>query len=138
MYIHRSCPKGVFTARLKIDHADFISKYWNFFKPQDRLEYLKYVFENCISVGVFLESDPCQPISWAFMSNFGSINAVYTLKEHRRKGYSRITMLCLMEKILKDGMIPLCGVDTQNISAYKLFTKVGLVEAFDTTWMLYS
>ena len=134
----RSCPKGVFTANLKVDHAHFISQHWNFFKPQDRLQYLKYVFENCISVGTFLESDPSQPISWAFMSSFGSMNAAYTLKEHRRKGYGRITMLCLLEKVLKNGMIPLGGVDMQNTSAIKLCTGVGLVETFDTTWMLYS
>ena len=138
MYVCRSCPKGVFTAKLTVDHAYFISKYWNFFKPNDRLQYLKYVFENCISVGVFLKSDPCQPVSWIFMSNLGSMNAAFTLEEHRRKGYSRIAGLCLMEKILKDGMIPFCGVDMQNTSVIKLITEIGLVEAFDTTWILYS
>ena len=138
MYVHRSCPKGVFTARLKMDHANFISHYWKFFKPEDRLQYLKYVFENCISVGTFLESDPCQPISWAFMSSFGSMNATFTLEEHRRKGYSKITMLCLMEKMLKDGMIPVAGVNKENTASIRLVTGIGLVEAFDTTWILYS
>ena len=89
-------------------------------------------------MGTFLESDPSQPLSWAFMTNFSSMNAAYTLEKHRRKGYSRITMLCLLEKVLKNGMIPLGGVDIQNTPPVKMFADVGLVEAFDTTWMLYS
>ena len=137
-YIHRSCPKGVFTAKLKEDHAHFISQHWNYFKPLDRLQYLKYVFQNLISVGVFLESNPHQPVSWGFQSNFGSMNAIHTLEEHRRKGYNRMATLCLMEKILKDGMIPVAGVNIQNTPSIKLLSELGLVEAFDTIWILYS
>ena len=137
-YVHRSCPKGTFTAKLKADHAHFISQHWNYFKPVDRLQYLKYVFQNFISVGIFLESNPYQPVSWAFQSNFGSMNATYTLEEHRRKSYNRMATLCLMEKILKDGMMPIAGVNIQNTPSFKLAGKIGLVEAFDTTWMLYS
>ena len=72
------------------------------------------------------------------MSSFGSMNATITLEEHRRKGYSRMTMLCLMEKMLKDGMIPVAGVNKENTASIRLVTGLGLVEAFDTTWILYS
>ena len=102
-YVRTSCPKGTFTATLKVDHTYFINKFWKAFKPQDQLEFLKYVIENCISVGLFLDDDPSQPVSWAFLSNFVHITAVYTLKKHQRKGYSRVTMLCLMEQILAHG-----------------------------------
>ena len=43
-----------------------------------------------------------------------------------------------MEKILKDGMMPVAGVNVQNTSSINLVHEIGLVEAFDTTWILYS
>ena len=47
-------------------------------------------------------------------------------------------MLCLMEKILKDGMMPVAGLNIQNTPSINLVGELGLVEAFDTTWILYS
>ena len=134
MYVCRSCPKGTFTAKLKVDHAYLINKFWDHFEPQDELEFLEYVIENCISVGLFLEDDPSQPISWAFLSNFGHINGVYTSEEHRRKGYGRVTMLCLMEQILKADMVPVLDIKVKNALSIKLCTELGFVEAFDSAF----
>ena len=86
-YSNRSCPKGICTAKLSVDHAYLVSKSWRIFEPDDCLQYLKNILKNYISVGVFLESDPSQPVSWAFLSNFGYISGSHTLKEYRRNGY---------------------------------------------------
>ena len=134
----RTVPNGTFTSKLKLDHAYFISEFWKYFKPEDRLQYLKYVIRNCISVGLFLEADPSQPVSWAFLSNFGYINGVYTLEEHRRKGYSRVTMLTLMKQVLEADMVPLVEIDIHNTPSLKLCTGLGFVETFDTTWEVHS
>ena len=133
----RPCPKGTFTAKLKVDHAGFISKIWSIFKPQQRLEFFKNLIENCFSVGLFLEADPSQPVSWAFLSNFGHIIAVHTVEEHRRKGYSRVTMLCLMKQILEADMIPVLHIAVHNTPSFKMCTGLGFVEAFETTCILY-
>ena len=68
----------------------------------------------------------------------GQINAVYTLEEHRRKGYSRATMLCLMEQILEADMAPALGIDVSNTPSIELCNKLSFVETFDTTVTLYS
>ena len=89
-------------------------------------------------MGLFLEADQSQPISWAFLSNFGHINAVYIVEEHRRKGYSRVTMLHLMKQMLEANMIPVVGIDVENTPSMELCTGLGFVEAFDTTCISYS
>ena len=132
-YIYRPCPRGTFTARLKSEHANFISEIWDLFKPQQRLEYVKNIIEKSFSVGLFLEDDPSQPISWAFVSNFGQINCVHTMEKHRRKGYSRVTVLCLMKQMLEADMIPVFGVFPYNTPSIKLCTGLGFVEAFHVT-----
>ena len=128
--MYRPCPKGTFTARLTSKHANFISEIWDLFKPQHRQEYVKNIIEKSISVGLFLETDPSQPVSWAFVSNFGHINGVHTMEKHRRKGYSRVTVLCLMKQMLEADMVPLFGVYSHNIPSIKLCTSLGFVEAF--------
>ena len=105
-----------------------MSKYWKLFEPDDCQQYLKYIFENFITVGVFLESDPSQPISWAFQSSFGYISGVHTLEEHRRKGYSRVAALCLVEKILNENMIPLAAKDAYNTAIINLGKEIGFID----------
>ena len=133
VYIRRSCPKGTFLAKLKIDHASFISGIWDFLKLQHRPGFIENLIENCISVGLFLEADPSQPVSWAFLSNFGHINVVCTVEEHRRRGYSRVTMLYLMKQIMLAKLIPIVMIYFCNTPSVKLCTGLGFVEAFDTT-----
>ena len=98
------------------------------------MQYFKYLIDNCFSVGLFLEVDSSQPVSWAVLSNFGHVVHVYTVEQHRRKGYSRVTMLCLMEQILEANMTPLVEIAENNTPSFKLNTGLGFVESFDTAW----
>ena len=117
---------------MSADHEHLISKSWRIFEPDDCLQYLKYVFEKCISVGVFLESDPSQPVSWAFLSSFGYISGVHTLKEYRRNGYNSVVSLCLTEKILEANLMPLAAVDVQNTPIINLRDELGFVRTSAT------
>ena len=134
--IYRSCSQGTFTAKLKVDHAGCISELWKYFRPHNRLQYFKYLIDNCFSVGLFLEDDSSQPVSWAVLSNYGHIIHVYTVEQHRRKGYSRVTMLCLMQQILEANMTPMLEIEVNNIPSVKLNTALGFVESFDSAWTL--
>ena len=135
---YSSCPKGTFIANLKVDHASFISEIYYFFPPQHRLGFIKNLIENCLSVGLFLETDPSQPVSWASLSNFGHISAVCTVEEHRRKGYSRVTMLYLMKQILVANMMPIALIELHNTPSSQLFTSLGFVEGFHATSTIQS
>ena len=127
---YRTCPKGTFIAKLKVDHASFISEIYSFFPAHHRLGFIKNLIENGLSVGLFLETDPSQPISWAFLSNFGQINAVCTVEEHQKKGYGRVTMLYLMKQILLANMIPIAMIEAHNTLSIQFFTSLGFVEGF--------
>ena len=136
--LYRSPPKGTFIAKPKLDHASFINEAWNVLKPQHGIEYLKYLIKKSFSVALYLEDDPSRPVSWAFVSNFGQINAVYTVEEHRRKGYSRIMVLCLLKQMLEADMTPLYGVYLHNTPSINLCTSLGFVEASDMAFEIHS
>ena len=91
---------------------------------------LKYVIKNITSVGVFLRSDPTHPVSWTLLSNYGHIMHVYTLEEHRRKGYAKIAVLSLIEQILESGLTPAAEIAAENVASIKLFTGLGFVESY--------
>ena len=95
---------------------------------------LKYVIKKCCSVGVFLRSDPTHPVSWSLLSNYGHIMHVYTLEEHRGKGYGRIVVLSLMQQILESGLTPALEIAVGNIPSTKLFTGLGFVESYNSKW----
>ena len=126
-YSNRSCPKGVYTAKLSADHAYLVSKSWRIFEPDDCRQYLKNILKNCISVGVFLESDPSQPVSWAFLSSFGYISGSHTLEDYRRNGYNRLVSLHLTEKVLEAKLMPLAAMDVHNIPIINLRDELGYV-----------
>ena len=70
-------------------------------KLQDCLQYFKCLIEEqayCLAY-CRIENDSSQPVSWAVLSNYGHIYIIhlYTMEKHRRKGYSRAMMLCLMQ-----------------------------------------
>ena len=94
--------------------------------------------EKSLSVALYLKSDPSKPVLWAFVSSFGHINAVYTVPEHGRKGYSRVTVLSLTKQILEANMTPLYGVYLNNIPSVNLCISLGFVEACDMAFEIYS
>ena len=59
---------------------------------------------------------------------------VYTLEEHRGKGYARIVVLSLMQQILKSGLTPALEIAVGNVPSIKLFTGLGFVEAYNSKW----
>ena len=120
---------------MSVDHAYLVSKFWKLFEPGDCLQYLKYTFEKSISVGLFLKSDPSQPVSWTFLSSFGFISGVHTLKEHRMEGYSRVVTLYLIEKVLEANMMPFGAINVHN--PIDLSKGVGLVETPDIIYHIH-
>ena len=121
---------------MSADHAYLVSKSWRIFEPDDCLQYLKNILKNCISVGVFLESDPSQPVSWAFLSNFGYISGSHTVKDYRRNGYHRLVSLYLTEKILEAKLMPLAAVDVHNTPIINLADELGYLGTFATLHLI--
>jgi len=57
---------------------------------------------------------------------------VYTLTEHRRKGYAKIAVLVLMKEMMEAGLTPQLEIDTENpevTAVLKMYTELGFVES---------
>jgi len=98
---------------------------------------MKYVIEKCGSVGVYLKNDPTCPVSWAMFSNLGQIMHVYTLPEHRGKGFAKTVVISIMKEMLEIGMSPTLEIVDGNVASTMMFTGLGFVEAYRGTWKKY-
>ena len=59
------------------------------------------------SFGIFLMSNPCNPVSWIAFSDYGNAVFLYTIPEYRNKGLSGNVISYQYIKLLEDSIIPL-------------------------------
>ncbi|KAG8225582.1 hypothetical protein J437_LFUL002101 [Ladona fulva] len=115
-------PEGVIFKKLNISHASKVNSTW----PGARQQSLKFI-EDMISinqsVGLFTENDS-EPISWILESFYG-LGSLFTVMEHRLKGYGAISVTALAKILGNEGKNVTAMVREQNLSAQKLFKKVG-------------
>ena len=97
--------------KLKVDHVDYIAGYWTDDKEKDvsivkkYLEHILTVYD--YSFGIFLRSNPCNPVSWIAFSDYANSVFLYTIPEHRNNGLSGNVISNQYIKLLEDGIIPL-------------------------------
>jgi len=142
LYICSSCPENVYITNLKVENVKFICEFWKYRKLENRIRYFqRLIKQRFVSVGVFLKGNPTQPVSWALCAEIGHIRHVYTLAEHRRKGYAKIAVLAVMKKMLEAGITPELEVytaeDPESVAAVKLFTELGFVESYSAVRKQY-
>ncbi|XP_020365750.1 glycine N-acyltransferase-like protein 3 isoform X3 [Rhincodon typus] len=69
------------------------------------------------------------PVSWLLTYPYGAMGLLYTLPEHRRKGYAKL-LVTKMVKVLQNLGYPIyCFIEDENSRSYQLFQKLGFKEA---------
>lgn len=76
-----------------------------------------------------------EPVSWALTHHDGSIGIVFTLQEHRRKGYAKAAISMLVKKQLLAGRTPYCFIVEGNEASKRLFEELGFVEQSRLCWV---
>lgn len=61
----------------------------------------------------------------AAMGEYGKISAVYTLPQHRRKGYAISLVHAVTQAILNDGLVPVLYTNADYIASNACYRKIG-------------
>ncbi|XP_060781455.1 glycine N-acyltransferase-like protein Keg1 [Neoarius graeffei] len=69
-----------------------------------------------------------QPVSWILTYSSGAVGMLYTLPEHRRKGYAKTLVTILAKKLHSTGCPVYCLIEEENQPSYGLFTSLGFTE----------
>jgi len=68
------------------------------------------------------------PVCWCLVHAEGSLGMLYTVPQHRRKGYALQVMKDLTDKVIKRGKIPFAFIVVDNEASVNLAAKYNLSE----------
>lgn len=69
-----------------------------------------------------------KPVSWILTYPYCAIGMLYTLPEHRRKGYAKILVSSLAKRNHALGYPVSCCIEEENAVSYRLFANLGFTE----------
>ncbi|XP_016373851.1 glycine N-acyltransferase-like protein 3 isoform X1 [Sinocyclocheilus rhinocerous] len=114
---------GLRFAPLSAAHAHLVNSTWKY--GGDHNSYnsvLNYISHNpslCV-----IEEGGTEPISWLLVYQHAALGLLYTLPQHRRKGYAKALVSMMAKNLLERGHPVYCFVEEENDSSYKLFTSL--------------
>lgn len=110
---------------LQTQDAPTIASSWKYFRPET-----EQVFSKCIarsaSAGVFLNG-LC--VSGCITLGHGFYGALFTLNEHRGKGYAKLAAMHIFKNMIKDECIPCLIVEIKNKASIGLHEALGMNRA---------
>lgn len=110
--------------------AETINKYYEYSHPGS-LDVIKSDIRDRPSSAVYINGEIA---SWVLAHEDNSMGIMYTMKEHRRKGYAEDVTIDLASKIIERGKIPYLQIVGRNSMSPGLAKKCGFVECGHVTW----
>lgn len=116
------CPPEVYMKELTPEDALVINQYWPP-RYQDSDKYLATLIGLNGGFGIYLK-DTHELVAWVIRNLLG-LGALFTIEEHRRKGYAVSLIQMLSKDMAEKGFNPLGTVRTDNEPSEEMFKKLG-------------
>ncbi|KAF5901414.1 glycine N-acyltransferase-like isoform X1, partial [Clarias magur] len=97
---------------LSESHVALVNSMWKFGKDEFSEHFIRDMIKNYPSCCV-LDSE-CQPVSWILTYASCSVGMLYTMPEHRRKGYAKAVVTVLARKLRSEGYPVYCLIEEEN------------------------
>lgn len=124
---------GIEVADVTIKPMD--AKYWQLVSDGTYYHADQEDIEEClanrVSSAVYVEG---KPVCWCLMHHENSLGMLYTLPEHRRKGYALAVMVDICKKIVANGECPYGYIVKGNTASEELAKYYNLQYFFDANW----
>ncbi|XP_078413008.1 glycine N-acyltransferase-like isoform X2 [Cetorhinus maximus] len=116
-------------SHLDPSHAQIVNRNWKFGKDENGLRFVKTVIANFPSYCILDETG--NPVSWLLTYQYCAMGLLYTLPEHRGKGYAKLLVTKMVKTLQKLGYPTYCFIEEENGKSYQLFEKLGFKKAPD-------
>lgn len=123
---------------LNLAHVDTVNKAWKFGGGEQGHRNVKNLISNFPSCCIVDEQG--EPVAWIMMYDFCAMGLLYTLPEHRGKGYAKLLISTMAKKLHADGYPVYCFIEEENMASYKLFKNMGFVEdsSYRAVWFQFN
>ncbi|XP_067277496.1 glycine N-acyltransferase-like protein 3 [Pseudorasbora parva] len=119
---------------LNESHADIVNKTWKFGGDDKGYRNILNLISHFPTCCITDENN--QPVSWVLLYDYCAIGMLYTLPEHRGKGYAKALVTTMAKKLHSQGYPIYCFIEESNQLSYKLFNSLGFTEdsAYRAAW----
>ncbi|KAM9476917.1 glycine N-acyltransferase-like protein 3 isoform 2-T2 [Clarias gariepinus] len=121
---------------LNESHIALVNSMWKFGMGQFSESFIRDTIMNFPSCCV-LDSEG-QPVLWILIDASCAIVMLYTLPEHRRKGYAKALVTIFAKKLHSEGYPVYCCIEEENKASYRLFTSLGFTAdpSYRVNWVV--
>ncbi|XP_074532718.1 glycine N-acyltransferase [Halichoeres trimaculatus] len=117
---------GISLSSLDESHISLLNETWKFGQCAEALRMIRNNLSNFPSCCV-LDAEG-KPVAWMLMYNSSALGMLYTLPEHRGKGYAKVLICTMAQRLHAEGYPVYCFVEEENALSYRIFTKLGFTE----------
>ncbi|XP_042337842.1 glycine N-acyltransferase-like protein 3, partial [Plectropomus leopardus] len=123
---------------LNLSHVGLVNKNWKFGGNAQGYRNITNLISNfpscCITDG------QGQPVSWILVYDYFAMGLLYTLPEHRGKGYAKVLISTMAKRLHAEGYPVYCFIEENNEVSYKLFKSLGFTEdpSYRAMWMEFN
>ncbi|PWA25852.1 hypothetical protein CCH79_00001483, partial [Gambusia affinis] len=117
---------GICLSSLDESHIDLVNQTWKFGNNEGAARMIHDMVTNFPSCCIL---DPeGKPVSWILTYMCCALGMLYTLPEHRGKGYAKALISSMAKKFCGQGYPVFCFIEEENRTSYQLFKGMGFSE----------
>uniref|UniRef100_A0AAY4A3X1 Glycine N-acyltransferase-like protein n=1 Tax=Denticeps clupeoides TaxID=299321 RepID=A0AAY4A3X1_9TELE len=113
---------------LQAEHAALVNSTWKYGGDHNSYNSVLGYISNHPSLCVMDEGGG-GPLSWVLVYHHLALGLLYTLPQHRRKGYAKTLVSRMAGRLLELGYPVYCFVEEGNSASYGLFTSLGFTSS---------
>ncbi|XP_029377390.1 glycine N-acyltransferase-like protein 3 [Echeneis naucrates] len=111
---------------LNDSHVDLVNKTWKFGGNEQGYKIVNNLISNFLSCCI--TDSQGQPVSWILLYDYCALGLLYTLPEHRGKGYAKVLISVMARRLHAEGYPVYCFIEEENVGSFRLFKNLGFVE----------
>ncbi|XP_061601024.1 glycine N-acyltransferase-like protein 3 isoform X2 [Cololabis saira] len=118
--------------------TDLVNKTWKFGGDEKGYWNIKNLISNFPSCCI--TDIQGQLVAWMLVYNYCALGMLYTLPEHRGKGYAKVLISTMAKKLLSEGYPVYCFIEEENKVSYSLFKTLGFIEdeSYRAAWFEFN
>ncbi|XP_042562534.1 glycine N-acyltransferase-like protein 3 isoform X2 [Clupea harengus] len=123
---------------LNESHIDIVNKTWKFGGNEKGYNNIKNLISHFPSCCIADETG--QPVSWVLVYDYCALGLLYTLPEHRGKGYAKTLITVMSKKLHAQGYPVYCFIEEENDISFRLFKSLGFTEdpSYRAAWFEFN
>lgn len=115
-----------------------VNKTWKFGQSEKTYNNIKNLIGNFPSCCITDEQG--QPLSWVLLYDYCALGMLYTLPEHRGKGYAKVLINSMAKRLSAEGYPVYCFIEDENAVSYRLFKNMGFIDdpSYRAAWFEFN